>query len=135
MKTKKLIKEYLKKNNVFAVVGASRNPNKYGYKVYKDLKNAGYEVYPINPKADEVLEDKSYSNLKELPKIPDVVDIVVPPKITEKIVAECKKLKIKKIWMQPGSESKESIEYCKKYGIDVLHDVCVIVERAKLEKN
>jgi len=43
---------------------------------------------------------KSYSNLKELPKIPDVVDIVVPPKITEKIVAECKKLKIKKIWMQ-----------------------------------
>lgn len=133
MGTKELIEEYLKKDNIFAVVGASRDPEKYGHRVYKDLKGAGYKVYPINPKASEVLGDKSYSSLGELPEIPDVVDIVVPPKITEKIVEECNKLGIEKVWMQPGSESEESIKYCEEHGIDVLHDVCVMVERVGLE--
>ena len=50
-----LIKEFLNKRNIFAVVGASRNPKKYGYQVYKDLKEAGYTVYPVNPNADEIL--------------------------------------------------------------------------------
>jgi len=43
-----LIKAFLKEKNIFAVVGASRDPRKYGYQVYKDLKNAGYEVYPVS---------------------------------------------------------------------------------------
>ena len=46
-----LIKVFLDKRNVFAVVGASRDPQKYGYQVYKDLKGAGYKVYPVNPNA------------------------------------------------------------------------------------
>jgi len=48
------IGEFLEKLNVFAVVGASRNPMKYGHQVYKDLRNAGYTVYPINPNADKI---------------------------------------------------------------------------------
>jgi len=46
---RELIKAFLNRKNVFAVVGASRDPGKYGYKVYDDLKNAGYQVYPVNP--------------------------------------------------------------------------------------
>lgn len=129
-----LIKEYLKEENVFAVIEASRNPEKYGHQVYKDLRGAGYTVYPINPNANEVLGDKCYSDLKnkDLPKIPDVVDIVVPPRITEEIVEQCKDLGIRKVWMQPGSESEKAINFCKENGMDVLYGVCVMVQRAKL---
>jgi hypothetical protein len=60
----KLIAEFLDKKNTFAVVGASRNPEKYGHQVFKDLRNAGYEVYCVNPKADEVLGAECYPNIK-----------------------------------------------------------------------
>jgi len=63
----KLIRSFLDKKNVFAVVGASRNPEKYGHRVYRDLKEAGYTVYPVNPNADEVLGDKCYPKLESLP--------------------------------------------------------------------
>ncbi|RJS80529.1 CoA-binding protein [Candidatus Bathyarchaeota archaeon] len=126
----KLILEFLNKKNVFAVIGASRDPKKYGHQVYKDLRKAGYKVYPVNPNADEILGDKCYPSLESLPEKPDVVDIVVPPKITEQIVKTCKKLGIRMIWMQPGSESEAAIRFCEENGMDVVHGVCVMVERA-----
>ena len=129
-----LIKAFLKEKNIFAVVGASRDPRKYGYQVYKDLKNAGYEVYPVNPNAREILGDKCYPSLESLPVTPDVVDLVVPPKITEVVVKTCKKLGIKKVWMQPGSESEMAINFCRKNGMDVIHGVCVMVERRSRQK-
>jgi len=131
---KELINKFLNKKNVFAVVGASKLKEKYGNKVYFDLKNAGYSVYPINPNANTIFGDKCYPSLRKLPIKPDVVDIVVPPKITEKTVEECKNLKIDKVWMQPGSESDKAIDFCKKNGIDILYNVCVMIERKKRKK-
>jgi len=130
----KLIMEFLDKKNVFAVVGASRNPKKYGHQVYKDLRNAGYRVYPVNPNANEVLGDKCYPSLEDLPINPDVADLVVPPKVTEQVVKTCKRLGIKKVWMQPGSESETAISFCRENGIDVVHGVCVMVERKSRQK-
>jgi predicted CoA-binding protein len=124
-----LIKDFLRKENVFAVVGVSRNPEKYGHQVYKDLKEAGYVVYSINPHIDEILGEQCYHSLHELPEKPDVVDIVVPPAVTETIVEECKDLGIHKVWMQPGSESEKALQFCAKNGIKVVHDVCVMVKR------
>ena len=80
---------FLDRKNIFVVVGASRNPEKYGHQVYKDLKGAGYKVYPVNTNADEILGDKCYPSLEKLPVIPDVVDAVVPPEITEQTVKTC----------------------------------------------
>ncbi len=131
MMDEELIKKFLDKKNIFAVVGASRNPKKYGYQLYKDLKEAGYEVYPVNPKAEEILGDKCYPGLKYLPSKPDVVDIVVPPRVTEEIVRTCKRLGITKIWMQPGSESEAAIRFCDNNNIEVVHSVCVMIERKK----
>jgi len=125
------IKVFLNKKNVFAVVGASRDPRKYGYQVYKDLKNAGYEVYPVNLNAQEILGDKCYPSLENLPVKPDVVDAVVPPKVMEHTVEICKRLGITKVWMQPGSESEKAIKFCEKNDIDVVYGVCVMIERAK----
>ena len=124
-----LIQEFLKKENVFAVVGVSGNPAKYGHQVYNDLKEAGYLVYAVNPSIDEVLGDRCYHSLSELPEKPDVVDIVVPPKVTEKTVEECKELEIERVWMQPGSESEHAIHFCEENNINVVHDVCVMVKR------
>jgi len=126
-----LIKKFLNKRNIFAVVGASRESEKYGYQVYKDLKEAGYKVYPINPNTDKILGDKCYSNLGDLPTKPDVVDVVVPPKITEEIVKTCKRLGITKVWMQPGSESETAIKFCHENRIEVVYGVCVMIERRR----
>ena len=130
-----LIKKFLNKKNIFAVVGASRDPEKYGYQVYKDLKEAGYKVYPVNPNADEILGDRCYPDLGDLPTKPDVVDVVVPPKVTEEIVKTCKRLGITKVWMQPGSESETAIKFCKENRMDVVYGVCVMIERAKHSVN
>ena len=124
-----LIKSFLKTENVVAVVGASRDPKKYGHQVYRDLLNARYRVYCVNPNADEILGNKCYPSLEVLPVKPDVVDVVVPPEITEQLVKTCKRLGITKVWMQPGSESKVAIRFCEENNMDVVHGVCIMVER------
>jgi predicted CoA-binding protein len=126
-----LIKEILERKNVIAVVGASRDPEKYGHRVYGDLKEAGYAVYPVNPNASEILGDRCYPDLKSLPVKPDVVNVVVPPEVTDEVVKSCKELGITKVWMQPGSESEKAVEYCEANGIDVVYGVCIMVERRK----
>ena len=127
-----LIKKVLDKKNIIAVVGASRNPEKYGHQVYKDLKTAGYEVYPVNPNTREILGDQAYPDLKALPLKPDIVNIVVPPEVTEKTVKTCKELGIEPVWMQPGSESEQALNFCKTNNIDVIHGVCIMIERKKI---
>ena len=129
-----IINEFLDKRNVFAVIGVSNNKEKYGNKVYFDLKHAGYTVFPVNPNSSSILGERCYPSLKSLPVLPDVVDIVVPPKITDETVKECKELGIGKVWMQPGSESEDAIRFCRETGIKVLYSVCVMLERRK-DKN
>jgi predicted CoA-binding protein len=125
------LNEFLKKENIFAVIGVSNDKKKYGNKVYLDLKSAGYIVYPVNPYVSSISGDRCYPNLKDLPMIPDVVDIVVPPKITEKIVKECYELGIDKVWMQPGSESENAILFCRENGLKILYGFCIMLERRK----
>jgi len=124
-----LITDFLRKQNIFAVIGVSRNPAKYGHQVYKDLKEAGYVVYAVNTNIDEVLGDRCYHSLSELPKMSDVVDTVVPPAVTEEIVEECKELGIARVWMQPGSESEKALNFCVENNIKVVHDMCVMIKR------
>lgn len=118
-------------SKVFAVIGVSPNKDKYGYQVYEDLKNGGYEVYAVNPGYDSIYGDVCYRDLESLPETPDVVDFVCPPKVTEGVVKSMIDLGVNKAWMQPGAESAEAIEYCHREGIEVLHDICVMVQRRK----
>ncbi|MCC6043026.1 MAG: CoA-binding protein [Candidatus Verstraetearchaeota archaeon] len=131
MSSEEKIRAFLDKRNVFAVVGASRDPRKYGHQVYRDLKSAGYKVYPVNPSAQEVLGDRCYPDLKELPEKPDVVVTVVPPQVTEQVVRACKELGIRRVWMQPGSESEVAVKYCKENGLEVVYNMCIMVERKR----
>jgi len=75
----------------------------------------------------------SLSVKSSLPKKPNVVITVVPPEITEKIVKECKDIKIDKIWMQPGSESEKAIRFCKNNNLKIVANACFVMDN--LNKN
>ncbi len=126
------IDAFLNKNNVFAVVGVSRNPSKFGYIIYQDLKRKGYKVLPINPNAKIINGDKAYASLSELPIQPDVVDIVVPPNVAFYVVKECNALGIQKVWLQPGAESDEVVDFCYDHDIEVIYGMCVLVESSNV---
>jgi len=119
--------QILNTRNIFAVVGVSSNLKKYGYKVFNNLKTTGYSVYAINPNVDYIGDVKVYDSLKDLPEKIDVVVCIVPPKITLDIVKQAKELDIKNIWMQPGSESEEAINFCKEEKINLIYNQCIII--------
>ncbi len=115
----------------YAVVGASNNHEKYGYKVFKDLLEAGYSVIPINPNEESIDGVKVFPTLREAlaTKPIDVVITVVPPSITEKIVDEVLDVGIKNVWMQPGSENWTAVKKAESRGVHVVAGSCIMVER------
>lgn len=121
-----LIKEFMAQKK-FAVVGATDNPEKYGHQILNNLRNRGYEVYPVNPRLEAIEGMKCYATLSELPAKVDVVDFVVPPAATESILKECLELGLDRIWLQPGSESEAAIRFCQENNLKVVHDVCVML--------
>ena len=121
----------LKKDDKIAVIGVSTDKSKYGHKVFNFLKDKKFTVYPINPKLEFIEDEQCYASLKELSSKPDIVVTVVPPEVTKRIVEQVKNLKIKKIWMQPGSESTEAIQVCKENHIEVIHDACIMLAAEK----
>ena len=121
-----MIEEFLKEN-VFAVVGATSKQDKFGYKIYKHLKNLGKKVYPIHPAIKEIEGDPCFKKLSDIPEKVDVVDIVVPPQVTETVVEECHQLGITKIWIQPGAESDKAVEFCKSNNMDVVYNTCIMM--------
>ncbi len=111
----------------FAVVGVSDNREKYGNIVYRYLKDKRFPIYPVNPNHTEVEGDKCYASVSELPDDVKSVVLVIPPEETGQVVIECKTKGITAVWMQPGAESFEAIDYANKHGIATIHDACVMV--------
>lgn len=113
----------------WAVVGASNNPDKYGFKIFVSLRDSGYDVVPINPTAADIDGTKAYPSLADLPSVPDVVDVVVPPKLGVKVVEEAFAKGVKNIWFQPGAESAEAVELAAAKGMTVISNACAMVMR------
>ncbi|NMA66758.1 MAG: CoA-binding protein [Clostridiaceae bacterium] len=111
---------------VWAVVGANQNPEKYGNKIYKRLKSKGYEVYAVNPVYETIEGDKCYKDLASLPKLPDVIDMVVSPKRTKDVLMEAARLGIKYIWFQPGTYDDEVLKLAAELKLETVQD-CVLV--------
>lgn len=118
--------EQMKNKKVWAVVGATQDEEKFGYKIYRRLKEKGYKVYPISPKYTNIDGDQVYKKLSDLPEVPEVVDFVVNPKIGEKIIQECHDLGIENIWLQPGTVSDGILSYGEEKGMN-LAQACVLV--------
>lgn len=111
-----------------AVFGVSRDPEKYGYKVYKTLKGKGLRVFAVNPRAQEVDGDPVYPSLQALPEVPEAIVTVVPPEVTKTVVAEALAAGVRKVWMQPGSEQDEAVRQAQEAGATVVYGgPCIMV--------
>lgn len=121
-----MIEETMLEKKVWAVIGANQNEEKYGNMIYKKLKLRGYEAYAVNPLYDMVDGDKCYKDLTSLPKVPEVIDMVVTPKRAKPVIEEAARLGIKYIWFQPGTYDDEVLELAKQLGMEYAL-ACVLV--------
>ncbi|MFC2038059.1 CoA-binding protein [Chloroflexota bacterium] len=128
----RLISDFVNRR-VWAVVGASHDRSKFGNRIYRSLCDSGYVVYAVNPKGGELEGSKVYPTLADLPQRPEVVDLVVPPAVTEQIVKEAHQLGLSRIWMQPGAESETAIAYCQEQGMQVIYHACAMVHKRQWE--
>ena len=123
------ITELLKEPDVtIAIVGANNNPAKYGNVIYRDLKRKGYKIFPVNPTASEVENDTAYASLTQMPFKPTIVNFVIPPAATKKVLEECLLLGLMNVWLQPGSESPEVLEFIQEKNFNYLANACIMVE-------
>ena len=114
-----------------AVVGLSTNPSKASYYVSEYLQQQGYRIYPVNPTIAEVLGEKSYASLPELPLKPDIVNVFRLPKEIPAIVDEMLALGLKNLWVQLGIVNLEAAKRAEAGGIKVVMDRCIMVEHRR----
>ena len=112
-----------------AVTGVSRNPTNPGSNVvYKRLRERAYEVYAVNPNADEVEGDRCYADLKSVPSDVEWVVVGTRPETAEAIVRECVDLGIPRVWMHRsfggGSVSEAATAYGRRHGVRVIDGGC-----------
>jgi uncharacterized protein len=110
-----------------AIVGVSRSEKKFSNRLYKVLKSKGYQLFGINPNTDSIDGESCFSNIQSLPQQVNAVVIVVPPNQTEKVVKDAVAAGINHIWIQQGAESPGAIDFCKKNGINVIHNHCILM--------
>jgi len=115
---------------VWAVVGASNQHHKFGRRIFDVLKRSGYTVYAVNPNVDG-LDDgtPTYPSIRDLPVVPEVVDVVVPPSAGMGVVEDCLAKGVSNIWFQPGAESEAAIARAREAGMQVIWGgPCAMVE-------
>lgn len=124
---KELIEKALAKKR-WAIVGASANADRFGYKILKHLTKLGYEVYPVNPNYDQIATHKCYAKLSDIEVPIDVVNVVVNKKLSQQMLEQEDVSQLSAIWFQPGSFDEETIELAKTKNPNVIHGKCVLVE-------
>ncbi len=128
---KQAASEFLAKKRI-AVTGVSRNPKGHGSNiVYQRLRQRGYEVFAVNPNADEVEGDPCYQDLKSIPGGVDAVVIGTRPETAEATMRECAELGIRHVWMHRsyggGSVSEVAADYGRRQGITVIDGSCPLM--------
>lgn len=131
LSVKEAAAEFLAKKRV-AVTGVSRKPEDHGGNfVYKRLRQRGYDVYPVNPNADQVEGDRCFHDLKSIPGGVDAVVIATRPETAEATMRECADLGIKHVWMHRafgrGSVSEAAAGWGREHGIRVIDGGCPLM--------
>lgn len=143
MSEKDTIDSILKNYRIVAIVGLSKDPAKESYEVGQFLQSKSYRIIPINPSADQILGEKSYKSLLEMPeelqKAVEIVDIFrssadVPPIVDQAIELKKKYGKPYVVWMQLGVVNQEAAKTAKEADITVIMDRCMMNERRRLDK-
>ena len=110
-----------------AVVGATDNSSKYGHVIYLDLKRKGFMVYPVNPQRTSVDGDPVFPNVGDIPVKPTIVNFVVPPSTTLKVLQQCLDLDLMNVWVQPGAESPKVITFLQQNSFNYIANACIMV--------
>ena len=114
-----------------AVIGLSEVPSRPSHYVSAYMQQHGYKIYPVNPLIDEVLGEKSYANLSDLPIKPDIVNVFRLPKFIPAIVEEMIQLKLPDLWVQQGIIHLEAVARAESNGIHVVMDRCIMIEHRR----
>ena len=130
----KSVEEILKHGKTIAVVGLSPKPERDSHRVAKYLKSQGYRIIPVNPMTDQVLREKSYSDLKSVPEKIDVVDIFRKSEDVPSIVDEAIDIGASAVWMQLGIINEEAATKAGNAGLTVIMDKCMEVEHKLLSR-
>ena len=122
------ISEILSSARTVAVVGLSSRPHRASYGVAETLQQSGYRILPVNPNESEVLGEKSYASLEDLPEKVDIVDIFRRSEFVPEIVDAAIRIGARAIWMQEGVEDERSAERARRAGLFVIMDNCIAKE-------
>src|ERR1700677_1477853 len=115
-----------------AVIGLSEDPGKPSHYVSAYMQQHGYKIYPINPSIPEVLGERSYPSLSDLPIKPDIVDVFRLPKFIPAIVDEMLQLGLDNLWVQQGIVNLEAAPRAEASGIHVVMGLCIMVDARHL---
>jgi uncharacterized protein len=126
------IRELLKTARVIAVVGLSPDQEKPSNSVSRYMRDKGYRIIPVNPAQEEIIGEKSYKSLSEIPEKIDIIDIFMRSEKVMPVVEEALKLKPKAIWLQLGIKNDEARRLVEQTDVGYVEDKCVKQEYARL---
>lgn len=124
--------QLLTQSKTIAVVGLSDNPSRASYGVARFLQRQKFRVIPVNPALTEVLGEKCYPRVEDIPDQVDIVDVFRKSEFMPEVVADALKKHPRCIWMQEGVEHQEAAQTAKAAGVEVVMDRCILKELARL---
>ncbi len=123
------IKKIFENTKTIAVIGCSPDPSKASNMVANYLKNAGFKMVPVYPKEDEILGEKVYRSLKEIPFKVDMVDIFRKPDVIGQVVdAAIERGDVDTVWTQLGLVNNEAAKKAQEKGMNVVQNKCTKIE-------
>jgi len=122
------ITDLLKRAKTIAVVGLSDSPLRPSHGVSAYMQTHDYRIIPVNPQVDEVLGERAYASLLDVPDKIDIVNIFRRPEFVGEIVDQAIRLKVPAIWMQEDVINEPAAEKARKAGILVIMDRCILKE-------
>jgi hypothetical protein len=125
------IRELLERSKVIAVVGLSSKPHRPSHGVARYLQSAGYRVIPVNPNESEVLGEKSYARLEDVPIKVDIVDVFRRSEFVPPVVESAIAVGARAVWMQEGVSHEEAAARAKDAGLEVVMDRCILKEHVR----
>jgi predicted CoA-binding protein len=129
------IDNILRTSRTIAVVGLSSNPYRSSFSVTEYVQKAGYRIIPVNPNETEVLGEKSYARLEDIPEKVDTVNIFRRSEFTGAVVESAIKIGAKAVWMQEGVINEEAAQRAREAGLMVVMDRCILKELHRLGAN